>query len=329
MPTNLPPAYFKVEAQYREAKTDEEKLAYLEQMFSIVPKHKGTDHLRADLRRRISELRSPDRKQKGPSRQVSAFQIDREGAGQVAVVGSPNVGKSALVTALTNATPEVAPYPFTTWTPTPGMMPIDNIQVQLIDTPPLSEEHIEPDLMSLIRRVDLLLLLVDLQAYPIEQLEDTLAILDVYHIAPSHRRDQYDEPFRWRFIPTLVLANKVDDETLDEDFQVLCELLDEDWTILPISAEGGRYFDRLKAAVFEHLNIIRVYSKPPGKKADLSAPFVMQRGGTVEEFAGHVHRDFLQRLQSARIWGEGVYDGQPVSREHVLHDGDIVELRVS
>ncbi len=329
MPTNLPPAYFKVEAQYREARTDEEKLAYLEQMFSIVPKHKGTDHLRADLRRRISELRSPDRKQKGPSRQVSAFQIDREGAGQVAVIGSPNVGKSALVMALTNATPDVAPYPFTTWTPTPGMMPIDNIQVQLIDTPPLSEEHIEPDLMSLIRRADLLLLVVDLQAYPIEQLEDTLAILETYHIAPSHRRAHYDEPFRWRFIPTLILANKADDETLDEDFQVLCELLDEGWTILPISAERRRYFDQLKAAVFEHLKIIRVYSKPPGKKADLSAPFVMRRGGTVEEFAGHVHRDFLQKLQSARIWGEGVYDGQPVSREHVLHDGDIVELRVS
>jgi hypothetical protein len=329
MPTNLPPDYFKVEAQYRAAKTDEEKLVYLEQMFSIVPKHKGTDHLRADLRRRISELRSPERKQKGPSRQVSAFHIDKEGAGQVAMIGAPNVGKSALMTALTNATPEVAPYPFTTWTPTPGMMPIDNIQVQLIDTPPLSEEHIEPDLMSLIRRVDLLLLVVDLQAYPIEQLEDTLALLEAYHIAPSHRRAHYDEPFRWRFIPTLVLANKVDDAALDEDFQVLCELLDEDWTILPISAESGRYFDQLKWAVFEHLEIIRVYAKPPGKKADLSAPFVMRRGGTVEEFAGHVHRDFLQKLQSARIWGEGVYDGQPVSREHVLHDGDIVELRVS
>ncbi len=328
MPTNLPPDYYKIEARYREARSDEEKIAYLEQMFSIVPKHKGTDHLRADLRRRLAELKSPGAARKGPSRQASVYHIDKEGAGQVVLTGVANVGKSALVRALTHATPEVAPYPFSTWTPTPGMMPIENIQVQLIDTPPLNQEHIEGDLINLIWRADLLLLIVDIQGYPIEELENIATLLESHHIAPSHRQARYEEPFRWRFLPTLVVVNKVDEASHDEDFEVLCELIDEPWKMLPISATTGRHVEAFKQAVFKELDIIRVYTKPPGKPADFSEPFVLKRGSTVEEFAGKVHRDFLTQLQSARIWGEGVYDGQSVSREHVLHDGDVVELRV-
>lgn len=326
MPTNLPPDYYRLEEKYRRASSPEDKITYLEQMMSVVPKHKGTDHLRADLRRRLSELRSPARAQKGPSRQESAYHIDREGAGQVAVVGPANVGKSALVKTLTNATPEVAPYPFTTWTPTPGMMPIDNVQVQLIDTPPLNGDHVEPEMMALIRRADLVLLMLDVQSFPIEQLEESVALMREHHIVARHRRGRVEVEGYVAYLPFLILVNKTDDEVLDEDFEVLCELLDDDWTLLPLSVETGRYIDRMKQAVFEALEIIRVYAKPMGQEVDRSAPFVMHRGGTVEEFAGKVHRDFLKSFQFARIWGHGVYDGQMVGRDHVLHEGDIVEL---
>jgi len=295
-------------------------------MMSVVPKHKGTDHLRADLRRRLSELRSAPRTQKGPSRQESVYHIDREGAGQAVVVGPANVGKSTLVRDLTNATPEVAPYPFTTWTPTPGMMPIDNVQVQLIDTPPLNGEHIEPEMMAMIRRADLVLLMLDLQAFPIEQLEESIALLQEHHIVPHHLRERVEVDGYVAYLPFLVLVNKSDDEELDEDFEVLCELVGEDWPLLPLSLTTKRYINRMKQAVFQALNIIRVYAKPVGQEIDRSAPFVMRRGGTVEEFAGKVHRDFLENFQYARIWGHGVYDGQMVGRDHVLHDEDIVEL---
>jgi hypothetical protein len=331
MPTNLPPDYYEAEKRFRSARSAEEKVALLEEMFSLVPKHKGTDHLRADLRRRMSELRaaSEGARKGGPSRQLSPYHIDREGAGQVIIVGPPNVGKSALVAATTNAEPEVAPYPMTTWGPTPGMLPYENVQIQLIDTPPLNPDHVEPDMMALVRRADLVLLMVDLQAFPIEGLEEALAFLEGQGIVPESRAADYSlEERHWTFVPVLVAVNKVDDESLDEDFAVLQELLEEKWLMVPISVETGRGIQRLKETLFEALDVIRVYSKPPGKEADLTAPFIMRRGGTVEEFAGSVHRDFLEKLQSARVWGHGVYDGQMVGRDHVLHDGDIVELRI-
>ena len=328
MPTNLPPEALEAEQRYRAARSVAEKIACLEDFMSAIPKHKGTDKLRADLRKRLSKLKSVAQSQKKVSRQESPFQIDKEGAGQVVVVGPANVGKSALVASLTNATPEVADYPYTTWTPTPGMMPMENIQIQLIDTPPLNRDYVEPELIELIRRSDLILLVVDLQGYPIRQLEDTIALLQEHRIMPHHLKDRYTEQRLLTFLPLLVLVNKNDDQSTDEDFEVLCELFEEAWPLLPVSATTGRNLERLKQVVFERLEIIRVYSKPPGKEPDLNAPFVLKKGSTVEEFAGKVHQDFLEQLKSARVWGSGVYDGQMVGRDHVLHDGDVVELRI-
>jgi len=238
------------------------------------------------------------------------------------------VGKSALVAALTNATPDVADSPFTTWTPTPGMMPFENIQIQLVDTPPLDREFVEPDLLDLIRRADLILLMVDLQTHPDEQLQETVAFLEENRIVPRRLKDRYTEEQRMTFKPLLVLANKCDDASCDEVFEIFCQLLEDDWPLLPISVMNQRNLERLKQIVFEQLEMMRVYSKPPGREPDLSTPFILEQGSTVEEFAGKVHRDFLQNLKTARVWGSGVYDGQMVGRDHVLHDGDVVELRI-
>jgi ribosome-interacting GTPase 1 len=328
MPTNLPPDYFKVEELYREAQTNEEKIRYLEEMMSIVPKHKGTDHLRADLRRKLAKLKDASEAKKGAGRQTSPFHIDKEGAGQVTLVGPTNAGKSALVAALTNANPDAAEYPFTTWTPTPGMMEVENVQIQLIDTPSLDREHVEGELINLIRRADLILLVVDLQAFPIEQIESTIAFLEERRIAPLRLRERYAGERGFIFAPLLVVVNKCDDEKADEDFQVMCELMEEDWPLIPTSAAMERNFAELKQTVFERLEIMRIYAKPPGKEPDLSRPFVMKKGGTVEEFAGKVHKDFLENLKSARVWGSAAHDGLMVSRDHVLRDGDVVELRI-
>jgi hypothetical protein len=328
MPINLPPEAIEAEQRYRAAKSVAEKIARLEEFISTIPKHKGTDKLRADLRKRLSKLKSAAQSRKKVGRRDSAFHIDKEGAGQVVIIGPTNVGKSTLVATLTNARPEVADSPFTTWQPTPGMMPIENIQIQLVDTPPLNRDYVEPELLDLIRRADLVLLVVDLQAGPVQQLEDTIALLQEHRIVPCHLKDRYIKQRHMTFVPLLVLVNKNDDEDLDEDFQIFCELLEDDWPLLPISASTNRNLERLEQVVFERLEIVRVYSKPPGKEPDLSAPFVLNKGSTVAEFAGKVHQDFSESLKSARVWGDGVYDGQMVGRDHVLHDGDVVELRI-
>lgn len=327
MPTNLPPEYFAVEKRFRAASSLEEKIACLEELIGTVPKHKGTDKLRADLRRKLSKLRDASRVKKKAGRQESAYHIDREGAGRVVLVGVPNVGKSALVAALTNATPKVSESPYTTWAPTPDMMPIENVQVQLIDTPPLNRDHVEPQLRELIRSADLLLVILDLQEFPIQQLEDTLKILREQGIEVCRRNEEPSEAGLRVFRP-LIVINKHDDDSLDEDVQVFRELFGDQWSILSVSAETGRNIDQFKQAVFKSLGIIRIYSKRPGKDPNFEAPFVMKQGGTIEEFAGRVHKDFLKTLKSARVWGSGVFDGQQVGRDHVLQDGDVVELLV-
>jgi ribosome-interacting GTPase 1 len=328
MPTNLPPDYFEIEKRFRSAESITERIACLQEMLSVVPKHKGTDHLRADLRRKLSKLKAESRSRKGASRRESAFHIDREGAGQVAVIGPTNVGKSSLVCALTNATPEVSAAPFATWQPTPGMMPIEDIQVQLVDTPPLSRDYVEPALMDLIRRSDMILLVVDLQTHPVEQLENTLAILEEHRIVPLCMKKRFGGQDRLLFKPLLVLANKADDEESDELFTLFLQLLERECPAIPVSATTGRSLEHLKQIVFERLEIVRVYAKPPGKDADLSAPFVIERGSTVEDFARSVHQDFYEKLTAARVWGSSVFDGQMVPRDYVLHDGDVVELRI-
>ena len=328
MPANLPPDYFRVEEQYRSASSIAEKISCLEELMRIVPKHKGTDKLRGDLRRRLSRLRETSARKKGTARQVSPFQIPPEGAGQVAVIGPPNVGKSSLLQTLTKARPEVAEFPFSTSMPTPGMMPCEDIQIQLVDTPPLSEQYVDPDMMNLIRRADGVVLLVDMQATTMDQLDTSRAILEKHRIVPEQRVCEGMDMPRLTVVSVLVGVNKVDDQEQDEDFQVLEELIGHEWTLVPLSLARQRYLDGFKRAVFEHLRIIRVYSKAPGKKAELDTPFVLSQGSRIQDFGAKLHKDFASRLKSARIWGQGLYDGQMVGRDHVLKDGDVVELRL-
>lgn len=328
MPTNLPPEAEEAEKRYRAATSPADRIARLEEYIGAIPKHKGTDHLRADLRRRLSEMKAEAQERKGASRRESAYRIPREGAGQVVVLGPPNSGKSALVAALTRATPEVADYPYTTWEPTPGMMKYEDVPIQLIDTPPLDRDHVEGELLDLLRRADLLLLVVDLQTDPDRQVTDTLTILRDNGIQPCRPGEEPVQGGPGTCKPLLVAANKADDEATEELVELFHEMCAEQWTCVPISVVAARNLERLKRAVFEGLRIIRIYAKPPGKPADMSAPFILRRGSTVEELAAKVHRDFVKNLVAARVWGSAEFDGQMVQRDHVLQDRDVVELRI-
>jgi small GTP-binding protein len=328
MPTNLPPEYFAADKRFREAESTSAKIIALEEMMGTIPKHKGTDKLRAELRRKISKLKSEKQKKKGASKHESEYHIEKEGAGRIVIVGLPNVGKSSMVASLTHAAPKISESPFTTWQPMPGMTQIEDIQVQLIDTPPLNREHTEPELFDLLRTADLILIVIDLQATPFQQFEDSLLMLKEHKIIPKQRENKVFTEQRVNFVPVLIVVNKDDDNKCDEDFKVFKELLDIDLPLIPISIQTQRNIERLKVKIFELLEIIRIYSKPPGKEAELTKPFVIKKGCNVEDFANKVHHDFSQKLKTARVWGSDVFDGQLVGRDHILHDKDIVELHL-
>jgi hypothetical protein len=208
------------------------------------------------------------------------------------------------------------------------MMLVNNIQVQLIDTPPIDREFVEAELFDLIRRADLILLLVDVQTYPVQQLEETIASLREHRIAPRSIRADTPLEDRFTYVPLIVVANKCDDTDCDEVFELFFEMVEGEWQLIPVSVATDRNFDILKKTVVKQLGVIRVYSKAPNKEADLTAPFVLKKGSTVEEFAGKIHQDFYKNLKSARVWGSSAFDGQMVQRDYVLQDGDIIELRI-
>jgi len=324
MPANLTPAYKQAEARFREAVTTEEKIAALEEMLRVLPKHKGTDKLHADLRSRLSRLRREPRK--GPAR-GHGHRIPREGAGQVALVGCPNAGKSSLVAALTHATPTVAPYPLTTRDATPGMMPFEDIAFQLLDLPPLCQEHVEPWVYDLVRAADLLWLVVPVTD-ALEGLDVGLDLLATHGIEPypaGGTRPAASRP-GWAVIPALLVVTGMDRPGAPGDLEVLRELLSIPWPVVPVSSVTRAGLDELARHTFVALRVMRIYTKEPGKDADRARPFTLPVGSTVADLARTIHNDIAATLKFARVWGTSAFDGQPVGEAHVLVEGDVVEI---
>ncbi len=314
MPANLSPEYLDAEREYKAATTPAGKLAALERMLSTVPKHKGTEKLQADLKRRLSQARKEGQKKGGTAHAQPFYVVEKEGAGQVVLVGPPNSGKSLLVATLTNARPEVADYPFTTRFPAPGMMRYENVQIQLVDLPPISAEYMEPWIPQVLRTATASALVVDVNDIAVlEQVEHILGLLEQWRIAP----------------PKLMVGNKVDLPGGQDNFEALRELYGERFRCLAVSVADGRNLDGFARAVFEMLELVRVYTKAPGKPADLTSPFVLKRGGTVQDAARLVHKDFAENLKFARLYRTaGERDGMMVERTYVVQDEDILEFHI-
>jgi len=325
MPANLPPQYFEAEKNLRLAKNPLEKIMALEEMLAIMPKHKGTDHLRAELRRRIAKLTQEAEKKSGVKR--TSMLIDKEGAAQVVVIGLPNAGKSQLVSSITNASPAVAEYPFTTQAATPGMMELENIQIQLIDTPPLTEQSTLWWLPHMLMRADALLIMVDLSNEPLAQVENITAQLKGMRIGIGDRGTREGQDTILSPKKALIIGNKVDLDT-NESYLVLKNKYKGQLPVTAISAKERVGLEELKWEIYKMLDIIRVYTKAPGKKPEFDDPIVLERGSTLADAAASVHKDFAVKLKYARVWGSGKHDGLMVKRDHILQDGDIMELHL-
>lgn len=319
----------KAELELKQLKAPAERLEKLRELYRLLPKHKGTEKLQSELKQKISralhevdEQRHPGKKSAGPSHRVP-----HEGAGQIVLVGAPNAGKSSLLAALTRAHPEVASYPYTTRAPQPGMMDWKDVQVQLVDLPPITADYLEPWLPGLVRSADSALLVVDLSDD--DSADATEAVLGRLaqtktHLVGTVPFDDDDES-RY-FVRTILVGNKADAPGAIDRGAVIAEWFGGRFPTLTVSASNREGLETLAGAAYDSLGVMRIFTKAPGKPVDRTRPFTVPLGATVEDLARAIHQDLASTFKSARVWGTGVFEGQTVARDHVLHDADIVEL---
>jgi ribosome-interacting GTPase 1 len=330
MAANLTPQYLKAQEAYRKAATPEEELKWLEVMYKEIPKHKASEKMQSDLKTKISQAKKEIEtgKKVAAAKTQPGFNLVRQGAGTCLLLGGPNAGKSRLLSALTRATPEVAPYPFTTRVPLPGMMAWEDCYVQLVDTPPITDDLFEPYMQGLIRGADVCLLMVDLGSDDgIEGVQSVLKRLAATKTRLARTSHLDEDDVGLSFTQTLLVPNKIDLPEAADRLSMLHEFVPLDFEQHLISAEAGTGLEDLRNAIFKSLDVVRVYSKlPKARAADMEKPFTVKRGQTVLDVAELVHKDLAANFKFAKIWGHGVHDGTPVKGDHVVHDRDIVEI---
>jgi ribosome-interacting GTPase 1 len=326
MPANLPPDYYAAERRYREASSIEEKLNILRKMLAIMPKHKGTEHLQGDLKRKIAKLQGQQDKKQIKGKSSSLDHIPKEGAGQAVLVGLPNTGKSSILSGLTNAHVQVAEYPYSTFKPVCGMMVYEDILVQLVDMPPVSVQFTEYWVFNLIRLADLVLCVVDLSCeQPNEQVKQIYRILENQHLVLTKCGEKHPQgPIAAK--SAIIVATKADTTGADIKGELLFREFGGQFPVVFISIKNQANLDILKEKIFQALQVIRVYTKIPGRKEDLDKPYVLPYGSTVFDAAKVIHNELADRMNYARLWGSEKYDGQRVERDHVLEDRDIIEI---
>ena len=327
MPTNLPPEYFDAESKYKKAVTPQEKITTLEVLISTVPKHKGTDKLRADLRKRLSKLREESIKKK-KSGKGDLYTVERQGAAQIALAGFANSGKSSLLSVLTNAHPVIADFPMSTVMPLSGMMPFEDIQFQLVDLPPIGNESTDGWVSGILRGANVLMLVTDLNEDADIQTGLLLDQLKDWKI-PLIKRGEDVERTKEAISPKpLIIAGNKSDLANEDGIRELKSKYESEYPVIFSSSLNKDGLEELRTTVFESSNIIRVYSKEPGKKPDMDSPFTLSFGSNVLDLAEIIHKDFFKNLKYACIWGSGKFDGQRVQKDYVLRDRDIVEYHI-
>jgi ribosome-interacting GTPase 1 len=335
MPANLSPEYKAAEAAFRKAREPRERLDLLREMLRTIPKHKGTEHLQADIKARIKDLSAElDTTHKAGRHGGPSVATHREGAAQIALVGPPNAGKSLLHARLTGSESPSAAYPFTTQFPLPGMLTYEDVHLQLVDLPAIAREHPVPWLATALQSADAALVVIDLSDPACTDR------LDEMHVVLAERKvkltEQWesddaalsadDDPLVLR-LPALLVANKSDAvDDADGELAALREIAGLRYPSLAVSAATGHGMGDIGAWLFEHLGIVRVYTKLPGKPADTARPFTLRRGQTVRDVARLVHKDVERTLRYARLWGRSGFDGQQVGPDHRLADRDVIEL---
>ena len=332
MPTNVTPQYREAEERFRAAETLPAKIVALQEMLSIMPKHKGTDHLKARLRSRLSQLTTElEGSSKGTSGgRTEPFSLPKEGGGRATLVGPTNVGKSQMLAKATGAQTRVGAYALSTQEPARGMLPYKDIHIQLVDTPPISNPGTQSRLYGLLRNSDVFVVVVDLTMDPVAQAAEAFGALGEWGFRLLARGYAPEEQDQYLDKPAIVVGNKADVPGALDSFQELEDAYGVDYPVVMTSADEVVGLDDLAEEIFTALKVIRVYTKPRREKLEefvRADPLVLPVGCTVSEAAEQVHRDLARTLKFAVLWGSsGKFEGQRVGRGHELADCDVIEL---
>ena len=296
MPINATAEYYVAEKKYLNAKSKEEKIAALQEMIKELPKHKGTHVLLAQLKGRLKRLKEEARRA-SKSGARGKFSIKKEGAATVCIIGITNSGKSSLLNLLTAADAEVADYPFTTKLPEVGMMYYKDLQIQVIEIPAL----LTPEFCSLLQLANEVIVLLDSTMNQKQQIEEMEKVLERYFNLKK---------------PVIYVSNKIDEARSQQS------------EFLQISTYTGQGIEELKEKILDSLNLIRVYTKKPGKKKDLPA-LGLKNDSAVDDVLGMIHKDFRKNFKFARVFNSDKHSGQKVGLDYRLEDGDVIEIHTS
>ncbi len=287
MPVNAGYEYFAAQKKYESAKTTEEKIAALEELIRAAPKHKGAENVLAQLKAKLSKLKS--QKFAAKKRSGRTIAIEKEGAAQVCIIGFASSGKSELLRSLTGVG-EPSPHPYSTKNPRVGMMMYEGVQIQAIEIP----SRMTPELLSIAHNTDEVVMLYD--ATKPEDIAKLTEIAEREHL----------KNLIW--VANNVSGNKTRG--------------------LVVNAKTGKNLNELRRMIWERLNLVRIYTKIIGKKAE-TKPLTLPAGSTIRDVALNVHKDFLKNFKFARIWGSGKFPGAQIGLDHIVRDKDIIEIHIS
>jgi uncharacterized protein len=368
MPINAKPEYYKAEKKYYEAQTTAEKIKALEGMLSKAPSHKGAETLRAGIKQKLAKFRGQldkDR-QKSKNKGVKVV-LKKEGAAQVILISTTNAGKSSILKQLTNANPKIKSYEYTTKKPEMGILDYKGVQIQIIEMPAIYEDFaykgLGPTYFSLMRSANLIIYVLDLTKDAREQLN----ILNAEFEKVNIRLNKQPPPITIKKVGLggiefsgqnfLRFGVKKARQMLKEsnyhnaiiniygpiNIEQFADALNESVSYLPllviynksdlgikkgISALTGEGIEKTKRDIWRAINMIKVYTKQPGKEKE-HPPIALKGQSNVKALAAEVHKDFLKKFKFARVWGKSAkHQGQRVGLEHRLRDEDIVELHL-